>query len=160
MTDKFNVPLNPAFNHHDSHGQGDHVTGHAVPGNLARDGAAKKTAPIKIYGAMVRHTADGSYRAFGADHASAIDLLSGNVVVPGAIKSTPGWGNSGAQSGHPLQKAPQGKNLKPVPISHGMGVPKKLHGAFGKVLDDLGQCILKEAFDASDHQTRQAHGRK
>lgn len=157
--DKFNVPINPAFDHHESHGLGEHVEGHAVPGNIARDGAAKKSTPIKIHGAMVKHTTGGGYRAFGADHACALDSLSGNVVVPGNVKSTPGYGNSGVQSGHPLAKAPQGKNLKPVPISHGQGVPKSLHSALGEVLHDLGQAVLTEAFAASARDDRIAHGR-
>jgi hypothetical protein len=70
-------------------------------------------------GGMVKVTRSG-FRASGGDHASALDSLSGNVVVPGLIKTAPGYGNSGMQSGHPLAKAPAGKNLKQVAVSPGM----------------------------------------
>ena len=34
---------------HMSHGLGDHATGHAVAGNIARDGAPKKVSPVAVH---------------------------------------------------------------------------------------------------------------
>ncbi len=35
---------------HDSHGAGDYATGHAVSGNIARDGAPKHVHPVTVHG--------------------------------------------------------------------------------------------------------------
>jgi hypothetical protein len=44
--------------HHASHGNGDHVTGHAVPGNVARDGAPKAVHDVPVHNAMKRQQID------------------------------------------------------------------------------------------------------
>jgi hypothetical protein len=86
--------------------------------------------------------------ALGGDHASAIDSLTGGVVVPGAVKSKPGWGNSDAQTGHPLARPPAAKNLKPVALSPTM---RRQTGNIARSLTDstphsiLGRAIIDEA---------------
>lgn len=150
------VKLNPAFHHHKSHGEGDHLKGHAVPGVLGRDGAPKRATSVKIHGGMVRHTADGSYRAFGGDHASAINSLSGVTVPAARNTSTPGFGNSGVQNGHPFAKAPGSKNLKPVPPSFGM---RSRSAAPNTDMHALGAAILDAAFSVGSPDDKAAHGR-
>ncbi len=150
------VKLNPAFSHHASHGLGDHVEGHAVKGNIARDGAPKRVHDIKVHGGMVKHTADGSYRAFGGDHASAINSLSGVTVPAARNTSTPGYGNAGVQSGHPFAKAPGSKNLKPVPPSFGM---RSRSAAPNTDMHALGAAILDAAFSVGSPDDKAAHGR-
>ena len=149
------VKLNPAFSHHASHGLADHE-GRAVKGNIARDGAPKRVHDIKVHGGMVKHTADGSFRALGGDHASAIDALSGQTVVPGIPTSTAGFGNAGIQDGHPFAKAPLGKNLKPVKPSFGM---KSQTAAPGTDMHELGRAILDAAFSVGSPDDKAAHGR-
>jgi len=151
------VNLNPAFSHHASHGLGDHGEGHAVKGNIARDGAPKRVHDVRIHGGMVRHTADGNYRAFGGDHASAIDSLSGVIVPAAGNTSTPGYGNAGVQSGHLFAKPPGSKNLKPVPPSFGM---RSRSAAPDTDMHALGAAILDAAFSAGSPDDRAAHGRK
>lgn len=82
-------------------------------------GREKHQGDLQIHGGMVRRTKTGPL-AFGGDHASAIDSLSGEATVPGRVKSAPGWGNDAAQSGHPLAKVPGGKVLTPVTPTPGM----------------------------------------
>jgi hypothetical protein len=136
---------------HMSHGLGEHVTGHAVKGNIARDGAPKLVQPVMVHDGMTKQT-EGGATALGGDHASAVDALTGNVVVPGARNvSQAGWGNGGIQNGHPLAKAPGSKNLKPVPPSFGMKDDGTMHA--------LGEAMLSEAFAASAGDDRMAHGR-
>lgn len=78
-------------------------------------GVAKHQSDLQIHGGMVKQTRNGP--AFGGDHASALDSLSGEVVVPGTPTNAPGWGNEGARSGHPLVKPPQSKDLHtPLPV--------------------------------------------
>jgi hypothetical protein len=142
---------------HLTHGGGDHVTGHAVQGNIARDGAPKNVRAVPVHGGMAKQTKSGAL-ARGRDQASAIDSLSGNVVVPGAPNvAQAGWGNSGiANNGHPLAKRPASKNLKPVSVTPGMrsrGV--KARGP----LPEIGASILAEAFRAAAPDDRMAHGR-
>jgi hypothetical protein len=134
---------------HQSHGDAA-KQGHAVPGNLARDGAPKCVQPVMVHDGMKRQTAAGQ-TALGGDHASAVDSLTGNVVVPGNGKCAPGWGNSGVQSGHPLAKIPGSKNLKPVPPSFGMKGDPAMH--------ELGEAMIAEAFANATGDDRTAHGR-
>lgn len=153
------VKLNPALDHHVSHGLGDHVTGHAVPGNIARDGSPKRAYPVKIHGGQVKHIADGSYRAFGGDHASAIDAVSGVTVPAGRNVSTPGYGNAGLQSGHPFAKAPGSKNLTRVETSFGMRSRNPGVAELGSKLHELGAAILDQAFSVASPDDCMAHGR-
>jgi len=81
---------------HDSHGMGDHVTGHAVSGNIARDGAPKHVHPVTLHGGMTAR--QQSLNAMG--HATA--------VAPDANPASP------------LTKEPQGKTLAPVQAKPGM----------------------------------------
>jgi len=118
-------------------------------------GKPKHTQITPVHGGMVRVT-NGKAITGGGHAASALDSLSGQVVVPGCVTAQPGFGNGGVQSGHPLAKAPAGKNLKPVPPSFGMS-----RGAKGDHdLAALGSAILDEAFSNADAATRAAHGRK
>jgi hypothetical protein len=151
------VKLNPAFSHHASHGLGDHVEGHAVKGNIARDGAPKRVHDIKVHGGMVKHTADGSFRAFAGDDASYLDSISGASVPAARNTSTPGYGNAGVQSGHPFAKPPGGKNLKPVPPSFGM---RSRSAAPNTDMHALGAAILDAAFSVGSPDDKAAHGRK
>lgn len=151
------VPVKPGMHiSHASHGAGEHITGHSVPGNIARDGAAKKLQPVAVNGAMFKQSKSGAM-AVGGDHSSAIDSLNGAEVVPGRVTAQPGWGNSGAQSGHPLAKAPAGKNLSPVPPSFGM----RTRGATpDDAMHVIGEAIMQEAFAASACDDCVAHGRQ
>jgi hypothetical protein len=137
MSNKF---LKEAPHNHDSHGFGPVRDGHAHP-DIARDGAPKNIHSVKVHGGMVRVTKSGAL-ALGGNHASALDAVSGATVVPGAVKSTPGYGNSGVQSGHPFAKAPGEKRLTPVAPSFGMK-----HRGTGKVpnLEELGRAVLAQA---------------
>jgi hypothetical protein len=121
---------------HLSHGLGDHVTGHTHPGNIARDGAPKKMHAINVHSGMRTRSKSG-YDAMSGHEASAIDSLTGQATVPGSIKSTPGYGNSGVQSGHPLARAPGAKRLTPARPAFGMKSETDLH--------ELGRAVLAQA---------------
>lgn len=123
--------------HHISHGLGPARTGHSEPGNIARNAGPKKVHAIEVHPGMVTRSKRGD--AYGGDHKSAIDAVSGNVVVPGAVTTSPGYGNVGVQSGHPFAKPPASKNLKPVQPSFGQRSRTKPHSA------ELGAAILAEA---------------
>jgi hypothetical protein len=90
----------------------------------------------------MRATPKSGGDALSGHEASAIDSLSGATVVPGAIKTAPGFGNSGVQSGHPFAKAPATKRLTRVAPAFGMSGP-------GMVapddLHELGAAVLAEA---------------
>ena len=126
-----------ANKHHDSHGFGPVREGRAVPGNIARDGAPKRVHDINVHPGMVTRSKSGD--ALGGDHKSALDAVSGNVVVPGAVTTAPGYGNAGVQSGHPFAKPPASKNLKPVAPSFGQRSRTAPHSA------ELGAAILAQA---------------
>lgn len=123
-------------------------------------GREKYQSNLVVHGGMVRQTKNGP--AFGGDHASAMDSLTGLAVVPGSVKSAPGWGNAGARSGHPLAKPPGGKNLSPVQPSPGMRsrVGETFNDAApgqnakrkpdSEMLRSLGKQILAEATCSSD----------
>jgi hypothetical protein len=130
---------------------GEHNSVHK--GNIARDGGKPKGGNVEIAHGMTKRSASGAV-ALGGNHASAIDALSGQVTVPGTIKSTPGFGNSGVTpGGHPFAKPPAGKNLKPVPASFGM------RSRSATPLADIGKAIMDEAFANSQPDDRRAHGR-
>lgn len=148
------VQLNPAFAHHASHGHGDHMTGHAVPGNIARDGAPKRAHVVPIHGGMAKQTDSGAV-AFGGDHATALDSVSGRTVPAGRSVATPGWGNGTARSGNPMLHEPGSKNVKPVAVH-----PNMTRGAnHDQMLAELGRAVLQNGFDASAPDDRSAHGR-
>jgi hypothetical protein len=139
---------------HRSIGGGDAVTGHAGK-NVATDGAAKKVYDVAVHPGMTRKTQSGVL-ATGGDAATYLDALTGNVVG-GAVKSAPGWGSSGIQSGHPLAKAPGSKTLTEVAPAFGMKNKDGDHRP-GQIAA-LGEAILKEAFASSCRDDRVAHGR-
>jgi hypothetical protein len=115
---------------HASHGGGDHVSGHAVPGNIARDGAPKHVHPILAHGGMTSR----QLALKGMQHA--------NAVAPDANPASP------------LSKEPAGKPFvgKPVPVSPGMRSRTAPHNPA------LGAAILAEAFAASSADDCNAHG--
>jgi len=126
---------------HLSHGLGDHVTGHSVPGNLARDGAPKRVHAVEVNPGM-RATPKSGGDALSGHHASAIDALSGATVVPGAVNSMPGFGNAGIQPGHPLSKLPMAKRLTGTQAAFKM---KTGDGDACADLHELGAAVLAEA---------------
>jgi hypothetical protein len=149
------VPVHPGMTvSHVSHGGGDHVTGHAVKGNIARDGAPKHVRVTPVHGGMTRQV-QGQPITGGGHVASALDAISGQTVVPGIPNSTPGYGNTGVQSGHPLAKAPGGKNLKPVAPSFGM---RSRGPSPDSAMHEIGEAMIAEAFANSSRDDRVAHG--
>jgi hypothetical protein len=138
---------------HMSHGFGPMRDGHAHS-DIARDGAPKRVHPINVHSAMKTRTQSGG-DALSGHEASGIDSVSG-ATVPGNVTATPGYGNAGVQSGHPLAKAPGAKRLTPVAPSFGQR-------SRGPRPDDnlhaLGTAMLAEAFAASDGADCAAHGR-
>lgn len=144
------IKKNDSFSHM-SHGLGDHATGHTHPGNIARDGAPKRVHAVPIHGGMSKQSTGGA--AFGGDHASAIDAVSGNVVVPGNVRAAPGWGNAGVQAGHPFAKPPVSKATRPVAVKPGMRSRTHPH------TPELGRAMLAEAFRNSAADDRIAHRR-
>jgi hypothetical protein len=79
---------------------------HGDKPNIARDASRGKAAfDLKIHGGMTTQTKTGG-AAFGGDHKSAIDSLSGQVVVPGKPGS--------AATTHPLTAAPVAKQYAPA----------------------------------------------
>jgi hypothetical protein len=124
---------------HLSHGLGDAIKGHHKP-NIAQDGAPKKVTGVEIHPGMTTRSKSGG-DCYGGDHKSALDSLTGTAVVPGAIKSAPGWGNASARTGHPFAKPIPSKNIKRAEVafgqSRGADEDAKMH--------DLGAEILKSA---------------
>jgi len=113
--------------------------------NIARDAPRGKTAyDVKIAAGMQTVT-KGGVSAFGGDHKSALDSLSGQVVVPGK----PGE----AATAHPLTAPPTAKNLKPVAPAWGM----KSRGPFDHdTCQAIGRAMLDEA--TCDQGTKDALG--
>ncbi len=140
-------------------------SGNAQPGNIARHSTrGKHVYDVQVHGGMRSTTRSGG-EAFGGAHKSALDALSGDAVVPGAIKSAPGYGNSGVQSGHPLAKAPGGKNFANNPPAFvpgqrsrvgetydaGVGVHHYVAQALGhNHLHRLGSKIIEEGLRAAE----------
>jgi hypothetical protein len=152
------VPVHPGMTvSHNSHGVGaDTPARHGERPNIARDATRGKHVRVTpVHGGMTRQV-QGQPITGGGHLASALDATSGQVVVPGIPNSTPGYGNSGVQSGHPFAKAPGGKNLAPVKPSFGM----KSQSASNADHAALGAAILDAAFSAGSPDDRAAHGRK
>lgn len=128
---------------HLSHGMGEAITGHSVPGNLARDGAPKKLHEIAVNSGM-RATLKSGGDALSGHEASAIDAMSGATVQPGKTTSTakPGWGNGTMQTGHPFATPPGSKRLTEAKPSWGA---KDGDGKDCGDLADLGRAVLAEA---------------
>lgn len=152
---KFDPPkLNPAFDHHISHGQGQHTEGHAVKGNLARDGAPKRSYPVKVHGGFHKITQSGQNVL--PHVADALDSLTGATVPVGRNVAQAGYGNDGVSHGNPTLKPPgPAKKLTRVQPSFGM----KRQTDPSLALHELGDAVLQAAFAASDNHDRQAHGR-
>lgn len=113
--------------------------------NIARDaGRGKAVHDLKIHGGMSKQTKSGPM-AFGGDHATAIDSLSGREVVPNK--------DGAVANAHPLTTPPTAKNLKPVAATPGMRSRTAPH------LPELGRALLDEAFANSAADDRAAHGR-
>lgn len=132
---------------HLSHGPGsDAAKGH-VNSDMARNGAPKRAYEIAVHPGMTRQTKSGA-TALGGDHASAIDSLSGDDIVPGQVRSAPGWGNGLVRTGRPFattaashDASVKPKVLKPVGYSwNGKGDPMR-----GSPHSDLAEAIFKEA---------------
>jgi hypothetical protein len=113
--------------------------------NIARDAGKGKTAyDLKIHGGMTTQTKSGG-AAFGGDHKSAIDSLSGQSTVPGK----PGQ----AALAHPLVTPPTAKNLRPVVPTWGMKSRGPLTHADAQT---IGRAMLDDA--VCDQGTKNALG--
>jgi len=117
--------------------------GRPVIGRDPRRG--KAVGDLAIHGGMRTATKSGVV-AFGGDHSSVIDSLSGKLTVPGR----PGT----AATAHPLAAPPTAKNyqpVKPVPgqrsrngevdvmkpgANHALGVGRGVNHAVGKLIMD------------------------
>lgn len=149
------VPVNPGMTvSHMSHGQAEHK-GHHVPGNLPRDGAPKLNKPVPIHGGMVRHV-QGAAITGGGHLASALDSLTGATVPAGRNTAQPGWGNSGVSDGNPLVKLPGPKSTL-TRVQPSFGQASRTNDKLA--LHEIGEAILREAFEASATDDRMAHGR-
>jgi hypothetical protein len=123
---------------HYSHGMGDAIKGR--PGSGITRMAPKKLHQIEVAHGMQTKAASGA-TAYGADHRSGLDSVSGATVVPGVVKAQPGYGNAGLQSGHPFARPPGSKNVRAVPVH-----PSQSKGAeHDQQLADLGGAILAQA---------------
>jgi hypothetical protein len=102
-----------------------------------RVGKVKHVFDLQVHGGMSKRTKSGPM-AFGGDHASAIDSLSGREVVPNKDGSV--------AAAHPLTAPPTAKNLAPVKPSPTM---RSRTGGIARSLDDgtlydLGAAIKDE----------------
>lgn len=103
-----------------------------------RQGKSKAAYDVRIHDGQSKQTKTGPM-AFGGDHASAIDSLSGREVVPGK--------DGNVANAHPLATPPTAKNFRPVANTPGM---RSRQGGLARSLDDptlheLGRCIMDEA---------------
>jgi hypothetical protein len=121
ITEKPAAPIGPSFVSHHSHGAGTHVEGHAVLGNIARDGAPKRHTDVMVNPGMV---AKSRKTGLLHTHAHSIDYTD-------------------SDPGNPLKAGPpRGKDLRPVPIKPGMrsrtspGLTNDVHFALGKIAMD------------------------
>lgn len=124
---------------HYSHGMGDAIKGR--PGSDITRMAPKRLHEIEVAHGMQTATNSGG-TAYGGDHKSALDSVSGNVVVPErGNRTAPGWGDASVRSGHPFAKPPASKNLRPVAVH-----PSQSRGAnHDAQLQELGRAILDQA---------------
>jgi hypothetical protein len=103
---------------------------------------------VPIHSGMTKQTKSGPL-AFGGDHASAIDSLSGREVVPGKVKARAGYDNGvNVSTAHPLTAPPVAKNYGRVATAWNN---KSRTGPIARSLDDAtphdicGQMLLDEA---------------
>jgi hypothetical protein len=114
----------------------------AVPADLGKAPIPKRahTDSVPIHSGMKTQTRSGG-EAFGADHSSAIDALTGTTVVPG---------RDGTAPNHPLTKPPVAKP--------GYGVPRPVFGQRSRVndgpVDDVGQAHARA--QANDYHKEMA----
>jgi hypothetical protein len=76
--------------HHVSHGNGQHIEGGAVKGNLARDGAAKRTNVVPVHRGMTpaQHygaASMGGTPGGGLGHATSSAIPGENPLSPNAV---------------------------------------------------------------------------
>ena len=154
MTDN---PLRPAIHGHDSHGLGPARTGHAVPGNVARDGKAKNVHSVKIHGGMNKQTTSG-FVAGGGNHASAawthypVQPFQCAAIAPRPDGATPEQQTARRSPSRLDQSVSSRRNpLSECARDQNEGSPTPMH--------ELGEAMLAAAFEASGSDDRQAHGR-
>ena len=75
----------PAVVSHLSHGLGDAITGHTHPAKFGKRRRAKRLTAIRYHDGQHTRTASGGV-TLGGNHRSAIDSLTGQAVIPGAVK--------------------------------------------------------------------------
>jgi len=159
MSDKILKPAAVIGRTHAPTADSDHVTyGKPTLGRDPRRG--KKISDLPIHGGMRTATKQGTV-AFGGDHASALDSLSGKSVVPGKDGS--------AATAHPLTAPPVAKNyapVKPVPgqrsrvnDTHAPAAPGMNHALnVGRGVDhNIGRLIMDEAVSNSGVGDHAAH---
>lgn len=111
MSDKILKPAAVIGRTHAPTAESDHVTYGNKLGRDPRRG--KNISDLPIHGGMRTATKQGTI-AFGGDHSSAIDSLTGKSVVPGKL------GGAAAADPHPLTAPPVAKNYAPVKPVLGM----------------------------------------
>jgi|SRR5579864_1445138 len=143
-----NDQLKPARSLSRSHGFAAEQPHRLDKPNIARDaGRGKVVYDVPIHGGMNTRSKSGVV-AYGGDHKSALDSLSGQDVVPGKPGS--------AATAHPLTKPPVAKGYQPAkPVigqrsRHGEVGPMKpgeAHANRGLAYDphELGARIFDEA---------------
>lgn len=149
---KKDIPVNPAMVHH-THNEGEAFKGHAVPGNIARDGAPKNHRPVEVHSGMLSRNRNTGAFDWGG-HGASYDADPTNPL------------NSGP---------PRGKTFAPVPPSPGMrnraaddlasADPGAAHRGFEAAKDtyvketaDLAKKIMNEAGDMLRADDRRALG--
>jgi hypothetical protein len=142
---------------HVSHGQGDHATGHAVKGNIARDGAPKRIEAVAVHGGMSR-TTNGNTITGGGHAASALDSLTGATVPAARNTAQAGWGNKGVRDGNPTAKPP-GPQKKLTRVAPAFGMRSRTNEGHQSPLHELGEAVLDAAFSASTRDDQMAHRR-
>jgi hypothetical protein len=115
--------------HHFSHGDGDHVRGHAVPGNIARDGAPKAVHGVPIHKSAKRQQIDMA-GVGGMGHATAAIDDGGQSVTSSAAAA-------------------------PLAHAYGSGVPK-IRGPAPVGWNQKNVCgpVAKSLDDATPHDIR------
>jgi hypothetical protein len=122
--------------HHVSHGLGDHVTGHAVPGNIARDGAPKAVHGVPVHNGMKRQQIETA-GVGGMGHPTA--TIDGGQSIPSSAAAAPLAHAYGGGLPKVRGPAPVGWNQKnrcgPIAKSLDDATPTDIHG---KMLLDEG----------------------